>query len=162
MKNIVKKMVLLVALCVLTIAAGYAQEPSKVGIKVNEIVKEYENVKDVDCLVATKGSGLGLLKMMLNQQFGKDFMKGVTSITIINYSDAAQEVCLALRKELDVFETLLEEFDMDEEKELATNEFIRCFASISKEDKTISDFVFAAEDNESKMLMYMAGKIRVE
>ena len=100
--------------------------------------------------------------MMLNQQFGKDFMKGVTSITIINYSDAAQDVCLALRKELDVFESLLEEFDMDEEKELATNEFIRCFASISKEDKTISDFVFAAEDNESKMLMYMAGKIRVE
>lgn len=162
MKNTIKRVVLLVALCVLTVAAGYAQEPSKVETKVNEIVKRYENVKDVDCLVATKGSGLGLLKMMLNQQFGKDFMKGVTSITIINYSEASQEVCLALRKELGVFETLLEEFDMDEEKESAANDYIRCFASISKEDKTISDFIFAAEDNESKMLMYMAGKIRVE
>ena len=30
MKNTIKRVVLLVALCVLTIAAGYAQEPSKV------------------------------------------------------------------------------------------------------------------------------------
>ena len=127
-----------------------------------EIVKKYDGTKGVECISLVKGGGLDMVKMMFRKQFGKDFMKGVTSITIINYSDAAQDVCLALRKELDVFETLLEEFDMDEEKELATNEFIRCFASISKEDKTISDFVFAAEDNESKMLMYMAGKIRVE
>ena len=36
------------------------------------------------------------------------------------------------------------------------------FASISKSDKTISDFVIAIEDKDSKVIMYMAGKIKVE
>ena len=89
-------------------------------------------------------------------------MKGVTSITIINYSDASPEVCLALHNELEVFEALLEEFDMSKEQESTDNDYIKCLASISKEDKSISDFIFAAEDKETKMIMYMAGKIQVE
>ena len=157
-----KKIVLLIALCAMTMMSGYAQEPSTAATKIDELVKKYENVEGVDTMVATKGSGLGLLKMIFNQQFGKDFMKGVTSITIINYSEASPEVCLALHNELEVFEALLEEFDMTKEQESAENDYIRCFASISKEDKTISDFIFAAEDDESKMLMYMAGKIQIE
>lgn len=70
-----------------------------------------------------------------------------------------------MRKELDVFKSMLEEFEMgekDKEKELESLSFLRSFASVSKEDKTISDFIIAAEEKDSKMIMYMAGKIKVE
>ena len=157
-----KKMVLLVALCLATMVADYAQEPSKAEIKIKEIVKKYENVKGVECVTVTKGKGLGLVKMMLNSEMGKDFMKGVTCITIINYTDASQETCLALRKEVESFGAILEEFDMSKDKDLAENEYNRSYASISAETKSISDFVIAMEDAETKMMMHMAGKIKVD
>ena len=156
-----KKFGLLVALCLMTMALSYAQEPSKAGRKVDEIVKKYEFVEGVDCMTVAKGSGLGLLKSMFNKEFGKDFMKGVTSITIINYTDASQEVCQALRKELDVFLSLLEEFKDKNKKSTDEQEYIRSFA-LPIDEKTISDFVIAIEDKESNMILYMAGKIRIE
>ena len=161
MKQNITKMVLLVAMLVMTIVAGYAQEPSKVEVKVKDLVKRYENVKGVDCVVVAKGSGLGLVKMMFNEQFGKDFMKGVTSITIINYSEASNEVCQALRQEIETFGSLLKEIVPKEDKESSKQGYNRSFASISN-GNTMSDFVIAIEDDESKMMMYMAGDIVVE
>lgn len=157
-----KKIALLVALCMMTVVTGYAQEKSKVGIKVDELVKRYDKVKGVECVTVVKGAGLGMIKAALNSQFGKDFMSGVTSITIINYSNTSQETCLALRKEIDAFDSMLEEFKMGNEKESAEYEYARSFASVSEVDKSISDFVIAIESKDSKTLMYMAGKIKVE
>lgn len=162
MKQLMKKMLLLVALCMVTMVASYAQEKSMVEIKVNELVKKYENVTGVDCMTVVKGEGLGMIKTMLNAQFGKDFMKGVTSITIINYSDASQETCIALRQDFDIFKSMLEEFNVGDEKEFADNEYVRSFASASDDDITISDFIVVIEDKDSKMMMYMAGKIKVD
>ena len=161
MKQNITKMVLLVAMLVMTIVAGYAQEPSKVEAKVKEIVKQYENVKGVECFEFAKGSGLGIVKMAFNQQFGKDFMKGVKSITIINYTDASEDVCQRLRNELDLFVSLLEEFNLNKDKSVDEHSYIRSFASTVKEN-TISDFVVAMENESMKMIMYMAGKIKVE
>ena len=156
-----KKLVSFIAFYLLTMAVGYAQNNSEVETKMNEILKKYESVKGVDYMTVTRGSGLGLIKTMLNQEFGKDFMKGVTSITIINYTDASQEVCQALRKELDVFLSLLEEFKNKDEKPTDEQEYSRSFARPIDEN-TISDFVIAMEDKETKMIIYMAGKIKVE
>ena len=77
-----KKIVLLVALCMMTMVAGYAQEPSKVEAKIAEIVKKYENTEGVDSMsvVKGKGFGFGFVKMMFTAQFGKEFMKGVTAL----------------------------------------------------------------------------------
>ena len=152
---------LFIIVCMLTLTNGYAQKSSEVEAKMNLLVKKYENVKGVDCMSVTRGSGLGLIKTMFNQEFGKDFMKGVTSITIINYTDASQEVCHALRKELDVFLSLLEEFKDKDEKPTDEQEYTRSFARPIDEN-TISDFVIAMEDKETKMIIYMAGKIKVE
>lgn len=161
MKQNITKMVLLVAMLVMTIVAGYAQEPSKVEAKVKEIIKQYENVKGVECFEFAKGSGLGIVKMAFNQQFGKDFMKGVRSITIINYTDASNEICQALHQELDAFSSLLEEIKPKEDKGSSNKGYSRSFASISN-GNTMSDFMIAIEDDESKMMMYMAGDIVVE
>ena len=156
-----KKLVVFLALSIAAMFVGYAQEISKVEAKVKEIVKQYENVKGVECFEFAKGSGLGIVKMAFNQQFGKDFMKGVRSITIINYSDASNEICQALHEELDAFSSLLEEIKPKENKGSSNKGYSRSFASISN-GNTMSDFVIAIEDDESKMMMYMAGDIVVE
>ena len=161
MKLYIQKIALCIALALTTMVNVYAQAPSKVENKVNALVKKYENVKGVDCTTVTKGMGLNMVKMMFNKQFGKEFMKGVTSITIIDYSNAPQQTCTALRKELDAFTTLLKEYNLGNEKEFANNDYIRSFAS-PIDDKTISDFIVAVENKDSKVIMYMAGKIKVE
>lgn len=149
------------ALLMSTFINCHAQQSSNVEKAVNEIIKKHEGSKGVSCMTVDKGSGLGMIKMMFNKEFGKDFMKGVTSITIIEYSDASAETCRILQKDLDAFISLLQEFDVSKEKQFADNDYIRCFASAS-ESNTISDFVIALENNKSKMVMYMAGKIAVE
>ena len=139
----------------------YAQKPSDARDTMDQIIKKYDGKQGITTIKVAKGSGLELVKLMFNHEFGKDFMKGVTSITIIDYSSASEDVCIALRKDLDIFVSILEEFDLSDEKDYAGNEYIRCFASTMDSD-TISDFVFAMEEGSSKMLMYMAGRIIVE
>ena len=129
---------------------------------VDELVKKYENIEGVECLSVVKGGGLELIKMMLNKELGKSFMKGVTSITIIDYSDASQETCMSLHKDLDVFLSILEEIDMSEDESLSDNDYIRSFALISESEETISDFIIAMENEDVKSIMYMAGKIKME
>ena len=162
MKNMMKRIALLEALVLMTFVGGYAQEPSQVEKTVDAIVKKYDDVDKVECITVTKGNGLEMFKILFNKQFGKDFMRGVTSITVINYSDASEETCLALRKELDAFVTLLEEFNLSGEKKFADNDYVRSFASASSDAGTLSDFVVAIEKEDSKMVMYMAGEIKVE
>ena len=108
-----------------------------------------------------KGIGLSMIKMMFNKQFGKQFMKGVTRITIVDYSDASQQTSLDLRKELDTFIPLLDEIKLGKEKEFADNDYIRSFATLL-EDNTISDFIIALENKDSKIIMYMGGKIQAK
>ena len=137
-----------------------AQETSGVETAVKEIVKKYDGKDKVNCMSIVKGGGLELVKMALNKEFGKSFMKGVTSITIIDYSDASEATCEALRKELEVFSSLLQEFNLNEEKQFSDNDYIKCFAS--ENSGVLSDFVVALESDKSKTIMYMAGKITVE
>ena len=153
-----KKFALLIALCISIFAVSYAQEPSNVELKVKEIVKRYKSVKGVDSMTAVKGRGLEMIKLMFNKQFGKDFMSGVKSITIINYTDASPEVCQALHQEVDTLASSLEELKSDNSNGDSEYSYARTFASSSENNK-ISDFIIALESNESKIIMYMAGDI---
>lgn len=161
MRHFMKRVALLVALSIMTLTVGYAQGPSKAETQVKEIVERYDAVKGVESVTVAKGSGLEMFKMMFNKQFGKDFMKGVKSITIINYTDASEDVCQRLRNELDLFVSLLEEFNLNKDKSVDEHSYIRSFASTVKEN-TISDFVVAMENESMKMIMYMAGDIKVQ
>lgn len=161
MKSLARFHIVLAALFMTTLIDCYAQQPTSVDKTVKELIKKHEDNKGVTCMTVAKGSGLEMVKMMFNKEFGKEFMKGVTSITIIEYSEASEETCRILHKDLDGFLSLLQEFDISKEKQFADNDFIRCFASVSN-DNTLSDFVIALENDKSKMVMYMAGKIVVE
>lgn len=156
-----KKIILLLVLCVITMTNTYAQERSKAEVKVGEMVKQFEASNGVQCITVARGSGLGLVKAMFNQQFGKEFMKGVTSITIINYSDASAETCAALRQEIESLGEILMDFKMGENKEFSEYSYAKSLANLQG-DGSISDFVTALEDKETKMLMYMSGKIAVK
>ena len=158
MKYFMKKIALLVVMIMMTFMAVSAQEPSQVEKMFDELVKKYENIEGVECMYVAKGSGLALVKMMLNQELGKSFMKGVTSITIIDYSNASQETCMLLHKEIDMFSSVLEEFNLNEDESLSDDDYIRSFASAS-DSGSVSDFVFVSENEDSKMIMYMASEI---
>lgn len=153
---------MLVVLCIMVMTSVSAQAPSRVEVKFKELIQKYEKVKGVECMTVVKGNGLGMLKIILNKRFGKEFMKGVESIAIINYSKSSQETAIALRNELDVFKSLLEEFDGADGKSLDGNGYIRIFASAPDDDRTIPDFVIAVEEKDTKIIMHMAGKIKVE
>ena len=159
--NIILKHILVAVIMIVAMFTANAQSSAEVEKAVNEIIGRYDGKDNVTCLTVTKGSGLNLVKAMLNQEFGRSFMKGVKSITLIEYTDASQETCIALRKDMDVFMSMLQEFDITEEKDFSDNDFIRCFASVSEGD-ILSDFVIAMEDKETKVLMYMAGTIKVD
>ena len=151
--------IIFTALLLSTFVNSYAQS-ADVETTFKKILDKHESASGVISMTATKGNGLELMKMMFNKEFGKDFMKGVRSISFIEYSDASEDTCMALRKDIDVFMSLLREIDLSGEKQFSDNKYMRCFASIS-DDISISDFVIAMEDDETKMLMYMAGTIKM-
>ena len=160
MKRFLIKITMLAALFTMAFATAFAQNSAKVESTFKEIMKKYEGTEGVECISVVKGQGLELIKAMLRKELGRSFMKGVTSINIVEYGEASEETCASLRKDLDVFLSLLNEFEVGEEMEFADNDYLRCFADDSED--VLSDFVIAMEHGEVKMLMYMAGEIRLE
>ena len=152
--------ILLLAASLLVAHTAFAQEASKVEKAVDDLVSRYEGVAGVNSIKLVKGRGLEVMKAMLNKEFGRSFMKGVTSITILDYSAASQETCMSLHKDMDVFLTMLEDYNLNDEKEFSDNDYIRCFAA--EKNGVLSDFVVAIEQGDSKTLMHMAGKIIIE
>lgn len=161
MKRLILIMTLLSAMFRVTSVDCHAQQSADVQRTMDGIVMKHEESQGVSCIKVVKGKGLEMLKMMFNKEFGKDFMKGVSSITLIEYGDASEETCKALRKDMDAFLALLREFDVSKERQFDGNDYLRCFASVT-DSATLSDFVIALENDNSKMLMYMAGKIEIE
>lgn len=153
------KRALIAAIIILFGIAGYPHKSDDVGKTVKEIVKKYEDSTGVECMTIVKGEGLELVKMMLKKKFGKQFIKGVTSITIIDYSKAPEETCKSLRNEMDLFLSLLEEFKISDNEEFSDNNFIRCFAA-SSSPGILLHFIIAMEKGDTKTIMHMAGEIK--
>lgn len=138
-----------------------AQPSINVEESVKQIVKEYDGVGGVECLVVEKGEGLGLIKVLFSQKFGKEFMKGVTSMIMINYSKASNETCKALRGRFDAFSSVLQESNPGK-KDLEDGQYVKVFASIIDGEAAVSNLMMIIEDNGEKMFIYMGGVIRVD
>lgn len=161
MKYIINIRTVLIVLLSIISLNTLAQTSEDVEKKVCDIVKKYESAKGIKSITVVKGEGLEIVKMMLRKDLGKAFIKGVTRITAIDYSDASEEICMTLRKDLDVFLSVLQEYDLTKEEKFADNDYIRCFAS-SSESKILSDLVIAIEEGKSKIIAYLSGVINVE
>ena len=159
MKSCVIKSTLIAAIIVFSGISGYPYKTDDVGKTVKEIAEKYQDSTGVECMTIVKGEGLNLVKMMLKKEFGKQFIKGVTSITIIDYSKAPEETCKSLRNEMDLFLSLLEEFKISDKDEFSDNNFVRCFAA-SSSPGILSHFVIALEKGDTKTIMHMAGEIK--
>lgn len=155
------KRYILLAVFLIAGVTVHAEEPAKIEKAVFDLVSRYEGVEGVETQSFVKGEGLELVKMMLNKEFGRKFMKGVTSIVIMEYKDASQQVCQDIRGELDSFTSILTEIDFNGDEEVSENDFARCFISES-ESGSVGDFLIAMEDKETKMLIYMGGEIHME
>ena len=162
MKHFIKSLVLLVAMTLFTGVGLHAQEPVSVDGAMHKLVKKYDDTKGVDCIVLTKGLRLALVKSAMEDQLGKDSMKGVRSMTIIDYSSASAQVCQALHKDLEAVTSLLEELETSED-EKSQKETKRCFAgSVNPKNGKVSNLLIIMEDGRDKMVVYMAGSLAVK
>ena len=75
MKRLIRIQTLLIALFIASLINCSAQQSSSVQSTMDQIVKKHETSQGVSCMTVAKGSGLEMLKMMFNREFGKEFMK---------------------------------------------------------------------------------------
>ena len=139
-----------------------AEELSAVRASVREVIVELKDVKGVNSVELRKGHGLGIIKAFLRPKLGKEFLAGITSIIVIEYSKASEEVCDTMQKRLDSYSATLQEFKFDN-NEFGDNEKVRGYVAI--DDKMIgSDLVMIVEDRGkgSKLFIYMGGLLKVE
>lgn len=152
---------ILLALFAIISITSNAATTEQVDKAVKDIIATYKDSKGIETVSVAKGNGLEIVKMMLKKHFGKEFMRGVTSITVLSYGGATEAICNSIRKDLDTIAAILEEFDVSGNKDFSQNDYMRCFAQRT-ESGTLSDFVVALEKDQHKMVVYMAGEIKVE
>lgn len=153
--------IILALACLLIGWTCFAQEPSVTEDLVRDMVGKYENVKGVESNIFVKGEGLELVKTMMKKEFGKEFMKGVTCIIIMEYSEADNGTCMSIHNDIDSFSARLEEIDLRKMEIDQEGNYLRCFGHKTSEGN-LSDFLVIIEDEESKMMMYMGGALYLE
>lgn len=136
-----------------------ADQPVNVEESVKKMAKEFENTAGVESMVLDGGLGLALVKGMFKAKFGKEFMKDVTSMVIIEYSKASNEVVETIRKRLDSFSGTLQELKLNS-SDMEKGQYMKCYAKI--EDIRVSDMMLIIEDKESRLYLYMGGKLNME
>ena len=136
-----------------------ADEPVNIEDSVKKMAKEFENTAGVESMVLDGGLGLALVKSMFKAKFGKEFMKDVTTMVLIEYSKASKEVAETLRKKFDSFSGTLQELKLNK-GDLEEGQYAKCYAKI--ETPKISDMMIILEDKESRLYLYMGGKLNVE
>ena len=158
MKKVLLKSVLLLAF----VFAGWsasAGQPSDVGESVRKMAKEFEKEKGVECMVVEKGLIIGIIKASFKAKFGKEFMKDVTSMVIINYSEASNEVAETFRKRVDSYAGVLQEMKPNKEN-TEEGHYEKCYAKL--DETSLSDMMILIEDKESRIFLYMDGKLNLE
>ena len=147
------------ALILAFIFAGWsasAEQPTNIEESVKNIAKEFEKTKGVDCMILEKGLRFGLVKEAFKAKFGKEFMKDVTSIVIIDYSKASSEVAETFRKRIDTFSTALQELKSGKEV-VEEGKYEKCYAKVN--GTNLSDMMIIVEDKESRFYLYMGGAL---
>ena len=66
-----------------------AQQAADIEKSVEIIATEFDSTEGVECMVITQGIQLKLIKSAFQPKLGKEFMKRVTSMVIIDYSKAS-------------------------------------------------------------------------
>lgn len=122
------------------------------------LAKKYEDGDKISSMILVKGSGLEMMKLMFRKEFGKDFIKGVNMIIIIEYSEATESEATAIRQEVEKLAKGMEQADLPKE-DIADVKYVRNYFNRSADDKSLSDMIILAEDSKDKCVLYFGGVI---
>lgn len=147
--------------------SAQATPKSVVTTDIRTIVQKYDGTEGVEAVICDNGFGLKIFKMMLRQEFGKDFLKGVNIVMIFEYGKTAPEVTKAILHDFNQIAAKLTELKLDDEPaeaaKPAENADIRGFVTPGTEDGSqTADFLLISDDAETKCVFYFGGLINIE
>ena len=142
----------------LTLWLGAAAQPTSTGRELmTSMVEKYGEDKGVNGMVCTKGNGLEMIKLVLRKEFGKDFIKGVDMIIIIDYSKAEQQVAEVIRTQTESLSASYEQKELPEE--MTKGNYRRNFFKLNDSKEVITDMVVLVESAENKTVIYFGGEM---
>lgn len=142
----------------LTLWLGAAAQPTSTGRELmTSMVEKYGEDKGVNGMVCTKGNGLEMIKLVLRKEFGKDFIKGVDMIIIIDYSKAEQQVAEVIRTQTESLSASYEQKELPEE--MTKGNYMRNFFKLNDSKEVITDMVVLVESAENKTVIYFGGEM---
>lgn len=129
---------------------------------VMSLISKYEKIEGFDAFVIVKGQGLGLFKSALKKEFGREFLKKVDNITMIDYSPVSQSVVDSLHKDYDGLVAVMDQLNPDSLKTNDADYFRIFFKEADDESGNLTDFITISESKEGKMFFYMGGIISAQ
>ncbi len=111
-------------------------------------------------MVITQGIQLKLIKSAFQSKLGKEFMKRVTSMVIIDYSKASGAIYNSIRSRISSLTECLQEFEIDKET-IKEGQYVKSYATINS-PTSISDFMMIMEDKDNKMFLYIGGVLNID
>ena len=142
----------------LTLWLGAVAQSSDTGRELmTSMVDRYSQNKGVNGMVCTKGNGLEMIKLVLRKEFGKDFIKGVDVIIILDYSKAEQQVAEAIRTRTESLSASYEQKELPEE--LTKGNYMRNYFKLSDNKETITDMVVLMENESTRTVIYFGGEM---
>ncbi|MBR5845389.1 MAG: hypothetical protein IKY65_03935 [Rikenellaceae bacterium] len=142
----------------LTLWLGAAAQPTSTGRELmTSMVEKSGEDKGVNGMVCTKGNGLEMIKLVLRKEFGKDFIKGVDMIIIIDYSKAEQQVAEVIRTQTESLSASYEQKELPEE--MTKGNYMRNFFKLNDSKEVITDMVVLVESAENKTVIYFGGEM---
>lgn len=149
---------IMLLLMMLTLWLGAAAQPTSTGRELmTSMVEKYGEDKGVNGMVCTKGNGLEMIKLVLRKEFGKDFIKGVDMIIIIDYSKAEQQVAEVIRTQTESLSASYEQKELPEE--MTKGNYMRNFFKLNDSKEVITDMVVLVESAENKTVIYFGGEM---
>ena len=142
----------------LTLWLGAAAQSSDTGRELmTSMVDRYSQNKGVNGMVCTKGNGLEMIKLVLRKEFGKEFIKGVDVIIIIDYSSADKQVAEAIRAQTDTLSASYEQKELP--KEMTEGSYMRNYFKLSENKEAITDMVVLMENESTRTVIYFGGEM---
>lgn len=161
-----KRIFILICVIIVTSFSAMAQTAnSSVRNSMQAMAERLDEKDGVECLVCVKGSGLELVKLMMRKEMGKDFVKGVDMIVIINYSEAPSAKVTEIRNEIESI-AKIELTQQELPDDVKEGKYMRTYFRKGDDGKSIHDMIIIAEDDSEKessnIVMYFGGVMRDE
>lgn len=145
-------------LLMLAIWVGAAAQPASTGRELmTSMVEKYSQTEGVEGVVCTKGNGLEMIKLMLRKQFGKEFIKGVDVIIIVDYTKADSQVADAIRTQTESLSANYEQKELP--KEIVKDNYLRNFFKLNDSKQIITDMVVLVESAKNRTVIYFGGEM---